>query len=142
MRHRIQEIKELCKSGKVLSFKTQGRSIRTNQGIESTFRHQIKAQAARKDPSMKTRKDPSMKTRKDPSMKTRPKQDKIEYAMATHRPSSTLKEPHFPVIYGENIDYAIKIVEHFLHFLPGGKIFFLYNQHRNCFLDKFYKLIC
>lgn len=54
------------------------------------------------------------------------------------RPSSTLNGPstatvsrlapigtHFPV-YGENIDYAIRIVEHFMHLLPGGKSLFLF----------------
>lgn len=51
--------------------------------------------------------------------------------MPIFRPSSTLNGPstatvsrlapigtHFPV-YGENIDYAIRIVEHFMHLLPG-----------------------
>ena len=42
-------------------------------------------------------------------------------ANETHRPSSTLNEPKAPILYGENIDYAIRIVEHFVNFLPGGK---------------------
>ena len=44
-------------------------------------------------------------------------------ANETHRPSSTLNEPKAPISYGENIDYAIRIVEHFVNFLPGGKFF-------------------
>lgn len=86
-----------------------------------------KTQASRQEPSRKTsaktqasRQDPSRKTSQD--KRTRPKQDKMDYTMATQRPSSTLNEPDSPV-YGENVDYAIKIVQHFLNFLPAGKLF-------------------
>ena len=38
--------------------------------------------------------------------------------------SSSLRGTHSPV-YGENVDYAIRIVEHFINFLPSssGKVF-------------------
>lgn len=119
-------------------------SIRTNQDIKTDFKHQFKAQAARKDPSIKAsqdiktdfkhqfkaqaaRKDPSIRTSQETRIKTtetRPNRIKMENpANETHRPSSTLNEPKAPILYGENIDYAIRIVEHFVNFLPGGKFF-------------------
>ena len=119
-------------------------SIRTSQDIKTDFKHQFKAQAARKDPSIKAsqdiktdfkhqfkaqaaRKDPSIRTSQETRIKTtetRPKKIKMENpANETHRPSSTLNEPKAPILYGENIDYAIRIVEHFVNFLPGGKFF-------------------
>ena len=119
-------------------------SIRTSQDIKTDFKHQFKAQAARKDPSIKAsqdikpdfkhqfkaqaaRKDPSIRTSQETRIKTtetRPNRIKMENpANETHRPSSTLNEPKAPILYGENIDYAIRIVEHFVNFLPGGKFF-------------------
>ena len=119
-------------------------SIRTSQDIKTDFKHQFKAQAARKDPSIRTsqdiktdfkhqfkaqaaRKDPSIRTSQETRIKTtetRPNRIKMENpANETHRPSSTLNEPKAPILYGENIDYAIRIVEHFVNFLPGGKFF-------------------
>lgn len=119
-------------------------SIRTSQDIKTDFKHQFKAQAARKDPSIKAsqdiktdfkhqfkaqaaRKDPSIRTSQETRIKTtetRPNKIKMENpANETHRPSSTLNEPKAPILYGENIDYAIRIVEHFVNFLPGGKFF-------------------
>ena len=94
-------------------------SIRTSQDIKTDFKHQFKAQAARKDPSIRTSQETRIKT-----TETRPKKIKMENpANETHRPSSTLNEPKAPILYGENIDYAIRIVEHFVNFLPGGKFF-------------------
>ena len=119
-------------------------SIRTSQDIKTDFKHQFKAQAARKDPSIKAsqdiktdfkhqfkaqaaRKDPSIRTSQETRIKTtetRPNRIKMENpANETHSPSSTLNEPKAPILYGENIDYAIRIVEHFVNFLPGGKFF-------------------
>ena len=94
-------------------------SIRTSQDIKTDFKHQFKAQAARKDPSIRTSQETRIKT-----TETRPNRIKMENpANDTHRPSSTLNEPKAPILYGENIDYAIRIVEHFVNFLPGGKFF-------------------
>ena len=94
-------------------------SIRTSQDIKTDFKHQFKAQAARKDPSIRTSQETRIKT-----TETRPNRIKMENpANETHRPSSTLNEPKAPISYGENIDYAIRIVEHFVNFLPGGKFF-------------------
>ena len=94
-------------------------SIRTSQDIKTDFKHQFKAQAARKDPSIRTSQETRIKT-----TETRPNKIKMENpANETHRPSSTLNEPKAPILYGENIDYAIRIVEHFVNFLPGGKFF-------------------
>lgn len=44
-------------------------------------------------------------------------------AMAPYRPSSTLNEPS-SLVYGENVDYAIRIVQHFLNIFPSGKLLF------------------
>ena len=94
-------------------------SIRTSQDIKTDFKHQFKAQAARKDPSIRTSQETRIKT-----TETRPNRIKMENpANETHSPSSTLNEPKAPILYGENIDYAIRIVEHFVNFLPGGKFF-------------------
>jgi len=48
------------------------------------------------------------------------------YGMPRSGPSSSLSGTNSPV-YGENIDYAIRIVEHFINFLPSssGKLFLL-----------------
>ena len=49
-------------------------------------------------------------------------------AMAPYRPSSTLNEPA-SLVYGENVDYAIRIVQHFLNIFPSGKLFLLVLQN-------------
>jgi len=94
-------------------------SIRTSQDIKTDFKHQFKAQAAKMDSSIRTSQETRIKT-----TETRPNKIKMENpAIETHRPSSTLTEHKAPILYGENIDYAIRIVEHFVNFLPGGKFF-------------------
>ncbi|KAJ7383797.1 hypothetical protein OS493_026331 [Desmophyllum pertusum] len=119
--------------------KTQARSRagerKTKYKLQDKTRKDTRHKA--QDPSRKTQ-DTSFKKRPKQEDKTRHKlQDKTQagemygHGMPTSRPSSTLNIPsstlngpssalnetHFP-IYGENIDYAIKIVEHFINFLP------------------------
>lgn len=127
--------------------KTQARP---KQKEKTKYKLQDKAQGTRPKQEDKTQ-DTSFKKRPKQEDKTRHKlQDKTQagemygHGMPTSRPSSTLNIPsstlngpssalnetHFP-IYGENIDYAIKIVEHFINFLPvRGKLFLLVFQYR------------
>ena len=88
------------------------------QGPRPKPYHSTWTQAGRQEKTQAARKDPSRKTSQGTSFKTRPKYDKMDYTMAKYGPSSTLNETDSPV-YGENVDYAIKIVEHFLNFIPG-----------------------
>ena len=53
MRHKIpHQLRKLCKSGHIVSWKTKSRCFSTSRGIKSQFKHQVKAQAARENPGI------------------------------------------------------------------------------------------
>lgn len=124
-RHKLQEQnKQQDRTRHKLHLKTQGTS-QDKTAIKAS------GQESRTKQEDRTRHKPqdrtSSKTGQDiSSFKTRPKQDQAGkmYGMPSSGPSSSLSGTHSPV-YGENVDYAIRIVEHFINFLPSssGKLF-------------------
>ena len=106
------------KIGQDTSFKTRSKEhVRTlrHQGIRTS----VRSKARRQDRTQASGQDKQQDRTRHHKF-----QDKTQAGKMYGMPSSSLSGTHSPV-YGENIDYAIRIVEHFINFLPSnsGKLF-------------------